>query len=343
MPEQTVVLEQLNANDVITIIDSVHSDKNGHFEFSEVASEPGLYRLHFKYHKFILLSLERENVKVIADWNNIEKYNIAGSPASESLRKLIAAYRDQMRDFHTLNLVIDTLKARGSDSMVTVARKDIEDMNSRFTRYIENYSDSCSYLPNAVFAARILNPGTEMVFLDQFTQSLARRFPNTKMGKDFAEYYLKISVKPSKSHTPVSMNIGEIVPEINLPTESGTMVALSSMRGKYVLLDFWASFCPPCREENPNIVKCYNKFKDKNFTIYGISLDDKKEDWLKAVKDDNISWTQVSDLKRWESPIVKLFGVDAIPTNFLIDPTGKIIAKNLRGDNLQEILQNYLK
>ncbi len=344
MPEQNVVLEQLSANDVITILDSVKSDKDGHFEFSEIANEIGLYRLHFKSHKFILLSIDKGNLKIIADWNTIENYNVLGSPASENLKKLIVAYREQMRDYNTMSVVLDTLKTRGNDSTLNVAKKDFEDMKVNFTRFIETYSDTTPYLPNAIFAARILNPVTEGKYLDLFTQSLTRRFPNTKMTKDFTEYYLKViskSVKLPKLHKDIAVN--DLVSEINLPTPEGNFVALSSLRGKYVLLNFWAGWCEECRTENANILSVYNKFNTKNFTIYSVSLDEKKEEWSKAIIEDKLNWTQVSDLKRMESPIALQYNVQAIPANFLIDPSGKIIAINLHGSKLTDKLNELLK
>ncbi len=139
--------------------------------------------------------------------------------------------------------------------------------------------------------------------------------------------------------------VGSIAPDFTQNDPSGKPVSLSSFKGKYVLLDFWASWCQPCRQENPNVVKAYNQYKTKNFTVLGVSLDkpNDKEAWLKAIKDDGLTWNHISDLKYWNSEVVALYSIHGIPQNFLIDPTGKIIAKNLRGEELEQTLAKLLK
>jgi thiol-disulfide isomerase/thioredoxin len=326
LPEQTVILEQLSANDQITIVDSEKSKSDGHFELSGVAPEPGLYRLHFHKNKFILLSVDKGNIVVDANWNTLENYTVSGSQPSDDLRSFLISIREHLRDFNTMSIVLDSLQARNNDSLLTVARNDFADLRQHFTQYVEHYADTTAYQPNAIFAARILNPESEKHYLEAFSQSMGRRFPNTQMSRDYAEYYSKVAVRQRKPGKPAnSVDSGAVAPEVT-----------------YVLLDFWASWCAPCRGENPNVAATYEKFKDKNFAVLGVSLDNQKEAWQKAIKDDGLVWTQVTDFKGWTSPAVTAYNVHAIPANFLIDPNGKIIGRDLRGSQLEEKLEAEL-
>ena len=283
-------------------------------------------------------------MKVASQWNNLENYTLAGSAASESLRRFVFAIRDHLCDFNTFSVVIDTLQAKGNDSILASAKKEFQDLREHFTQFVERYADTTLYEPNAIFAARILNPGSESNFLAAFSQSLGRKFPGTKMTREFAEYLANTHVKKQQSpKQAAAVEAGVMAPELTIPSSDGKMVALSSFKGKYVLLDFWASWCGPCRAENPNVVAAYQKFKGKNFTILGVSLDNKKDAWEKAIKEDGLAWTQVSDLKGWSSSAAASYGVQSIPSNFLIDPTGKIIARNLRGEELETALQQLFK
>lgn len=213
----------------------------------------------------------------------------------------------------------------------------------------------------------VFQTNAEKIFADGYNiDSLVTRYPDSPAAAFYLYRYftyqlpldslkaVRAKLSPSLATSPYvidlddiilkleNVQIGKTAPEFSLPDTAGVNVSLSDFRGKYVLLDFWASWCPPCRRENPNVVKAFQENKDKNFTILGISLDNNKSKWLKAIADDGLTWTHVSDLKYWDSEIPALYGVRGIPANVLLDPEGVIIAKNITGEALHAKLKEVL-
>jgi peroxiredoxin len=205
-----------------------------------------------------------------------------------------------------------------------------QDINAKTDIYVEQHKNSVV----SPFAILVMSQLTEDITVTE------NRF--MKLDPVVRESYYGRMLNQTIAEAKIGA-IGTQAIEFVQNDTTGTPVSLSSFRGKYVLVDFWASWCRPCRQENPNVVDAYLKYNQKNFTVLGVSLDRSRDPWLQAIRDDKLTWTHVSDLKFWNNEAAARYKVSSIPQNFLIDPTGKIIAKNLRGEELHSMLKNLLQ
>ena len=311
---------------------------SGFFTFKGKADAPEycLLGIPNNGHKEYRLGFFVENgqINITGKKDSVDEATIIGSLSQDENKKYIASRKFLDEEEIKLRDLYNTVEAK-KDPKLTDSLKKIFDLYEKKQKdFIKDYvkQHPSSYVGALqVYRNFLYNP--DATELETIYNSLDANIQSSFVGKN-----IKSTLDAAKKTA-----IGNSAPEFSQNDANGKAVSLSSLKGKYVLVDFWASWCGPCRAENPNVVKAFKKFHSKGFDILGVSIDEKKDKWLDAIKKDNLNWHQVSDLRGWKNTVAQLYGVEGIPMNFLIDKDGKIVGKGLRGEDLEKKLGEVLK
>jgi peroxiredoxin len=324
----------------IITLDSTSLKEDGKFSFDFIAKEEGIYRIATEKEVEILFINDEENIQINADANDYNSYQIKGSKNSEGLLKFLKEYRQKDSSIFATLYNLDALQnQKGKDSTIYWLQKQKTDKINQLNKFIEKTVNTETSPAFLYYALGLSTRSMEAAQVLAMAKVAAERTKATPL----VEFVAKLNSQVQANTNVGPIEVGQMAPEIALQDVNGKIITLSSLKGKYVLVDFWASWCGPCRGENPNVVANYEKYKNKNFTILGVSLDDDKASWLEAIKEDKLNWQHISDLKKWESIVVGAYQIQGIPFNVLLDPTGKIVAKELRGEALGATLATLLK
>lgn len=303
--------------------------KSGNFVFNGTASAPEFVLLGFnqqgqkKFPLGFFLDAGKINLKGAAD--SLYKADITGSAAQEDLKKFNELRKPVEEKQKALYEAYQAASMSGDAKKAGEIQQQYEALEAENKALVAQFvkENPASYV-SAFQLAQTFGYDINPAELEPLFSALSDQVKSSHFGKAVKE-----GLDAAKTTA-----VGSIAPDFTLNDTNGKPVSLASFKGKYTLVDFWASWCGPCRQENPTVVKAYNTFKSKGFDILGVSLDEKKDKWEQAIQQDKLAWTQVSDLKGWESEAAALYGIKAIPMNYLLDKEGKIIAKSLRGEEL---------
>lgn len=357
--DKMIYLERIPAATMQPMLeDSAIIGKDGKFSLHAETGESVVFNLTLNQNNYPVASVINDveevklNITMSKERNEFaEKYEVEGSPASQQMKTFMYDFNNDLQKIFTISRRVDTLQQSSTaDSLLIPLLEEQKALAGKIKSYAEHSISKSTdpaltlfelgyYQSTANGAGFGLQPLSNEQVNSVISQA-AQKFP---MHQGLAA--IKNSLDQQMKKEAAASWIGKEAPDFAMPDVNGKEVKLSSFKGKYVLVDFWASWCGPCRQENPNLVKAYHQFKDKNFTVLGVSLDrpGQKDKWLKAINDDKLAWTNISDLQFWNSPVVALYGFEGIPFNVLIDPQGKVIAESLRGRLLEEKLGEVLQ
>ena len=328
-------------------IDSASVGDDGQFSFTGYTNVARFFLVQTTPRNSVTLVVEPgDEIELSGNIDNLGKeYQVEGSEGSREIMKLRQRLEKTIASLDSLGRIYqdnkDSEDMQDLRGRLNEASRKIVDQQKNYTKaFIDRNISSLSSLM-ALYQqigprTYVLNPREDFKYFEKVDSALMAKYPNSEPVKSLHGQVQEIRNRLKEDEASnARLALGNKAPEIALPNQQGDTIELSELRGKYVLLDFWASWCKPCRVENPNLVKAYKRYSDQDFEIYQVSLDRQRESWINAIEKDNLDWYHVSDLKYWNSAAAQKYNIRSIPANFLLNKQGEIIDKNLRGDDLQ--------
>jgi len=350
----TVYLKEMTVRELIPV-DSAILDENGSFSMGGYTYMMKFYALYVSPDEFITLLIGPGNrISLTGETKNLaDTYQVEGSDDSQKIHELSHGLNNTLLQIKNLSQILsdsinspdfDNIKA-GLDQTYQEIVRSHREFTFRFIQENINSLASLMALYQQIGSHHyLLDPEEDFRYYQMVDSSLNLLYPGSEAVQELHRQVVELDhQRQTNEYIAKRLGMGAEVPEISLPSPNGDTINLSSLRGKYVLLDFWASWCSPCRSENPYLVAAYNRYNSKGFEIYQVSLDRSRAAWLKAIEDDHLTWNHVSDLQYWNSVVVPVFQIQGIPLNFLLDPEGRIIGQNLRREELNERLKEIFK
>lgn len=323
--EGYVVLEKIGDQDM-QIVDTLMVSSDSTFRYSLENDAPGFYRLNLYDRQYVNLILDDEDVQIKADGNRPDGFvEVTGSEDTDYFYAVNDIMRQYQQNVNELNADFMKARADGDEAAMKQVETRYQELEQTNTQKIKSTIEDMGNSIAAFYAVNFLDAEKEFSYLSDLAARFQQNLPDSRYTQQFVAQVEEMR----------KLAIGMPAPDIELPNPEGDTVSLSSLRGNYVMIDFWAAWCKPCRMENPNVVRLYNKYNDQGFEIYGVSLDRTKEAWTEAIEKDRLTWTHVSDLQYFDSEAASLYNISAIPATVLLDKEGNIIAKNLRGAELE--------